>query len=239
MWRNPRYHSGIGHLVVLTTVGDVLLGPQLADELNEFLGAGIAMRLIAFGLAVRSEVVLAGHDVYTDPAAGQMVQTRRGGREVRRSPVAGPDRDEWLECRRPRGKGGGDGDRVRVTPTGADQCPLPAVVLEGLRLGAQGFQAVVVDRDGVATVSRRRLIGDVPEELQARGLLPVRCRAVRGCHSRAARHIRHCHCVPSVFRVENADHSTDDDHHSDIAIIARDCRRKLFTTCVIHHKNRH
>jgi hypothetical protein len=138
-WRDPGHDRGIGDLEVLTPVGDVLLGPQFADELDEFLGAGVTMSLVALAVSVRSEVVLPGHNVDPDPATRQVIEGRRGGREMGRPPVAGPDRDERLEGRRPGGERRGDGECVRATPTGAEQRTLPAVILESLRLGGQGL----------------------------------------------------------------------------------------------------
>lgn len=175
VWRDPGQHRGIGDLEMLTPEGDVLLRPQLADELEELLGAGVTVSLVALVFAVRSEVVLSRHDVDPDPATGQVVESSDSGGEVSRSPVAGSDRDERLECRRPGRKGGGDGECVGPTPTGADQCPFPAVFLEGLRLRREGVQAVVVNRDGVAAVSRGDLIRYVPEEFETHGVvIPVR-----------------------------------------------------------------
>ncbi len=114
-WWDPGQHCGIGDLEVLTPVGDVLLRPQLADELEELLGADVTVGLVALVFAVGSEVVFPGHDVDPNPAAGQMVESSDGGGEVSQLPVPRPDCDERLECRRPGRKGGGDGERVRST----------------------------------------------------------------------------------------------------------------------------
>ena len=58
---------------MLAVEGDVLLGPQPADELHELPGAGVAVGLVALGVAVGRQVVLAGDDVDQDPAAGEVV----------------------------------------------------------------------------------------------------------------------------------------------------------------------
>ncbi|SDT58160.1 hypothetical protein SAMN04489716_4652 [Actinoplanes derwentensis] len=50
----------VGDLEVVAVEGDVLLGPQSAGELEEFAGAGVALGLVAFGVAVSGDSVLAG-----------------------------------------------------------------------------------------------------------------------------------------------------------------------------------
>ena len=82
---------------VLAPERDVLLGPQPPHDLEELLGPGIALRLVALGVAVGREVVLAADDVDQDASAAEVVERGGGAGEVGRLPVAGPDRDQRLE----------------------------------------------------------------------------------------------------------------------------------------------
>ena len=182
-------HGGVGDLEVLAVVGDVLLGPQPADDLDELLGTGVTVGLVALAVAVGAEVVLAGHDVDQHPAAGEMVQGRGGGGEVRRPPVAGPDRDQRLERRRPRGQGGGDGEGVRASPAGAEQRPVPAVLLERGGVLGEGVQAVVVVGDASPRWPGRTWLGMYQRNSGAPGRRPS---------SRVVTHRRYgrCHRSP-------------------------------------------
>ena len=123
------------------------------------------MGLVAFAVAVRSEVVLARHDIDTHAAAGQVVQRGRSGGEVCRPPIAGADRDERLEGGGPRGERGRDGEGVGPAPAGADQRALPAVLLQRLRVAGQRLQAVVVFDSGIAAVAGFHVVGDIPKKL--------------------------------------------------------------------------
>ncbi len=144
---------------------DVLLGPQPPDQAHEFLGAAVAVRLVAFAVAIGGEVVLARDDVDAHASATEVIQRRCGGREVRGPPIAGPDRDQRLERGGPRRERGPHGEGVRPAPAGADQRAPPAVLLERRGVAGQGLKRVVVGRGRIAAMSGADLIGDVPQEL--------------------------------------------------------------------------
>jgi hypothetical protein len=88
-----------GDREVLAGEGDVLLGPQSADELQELLGACVSLSLVALAVPVRRQVVLPRHDVDQQPPVAELVQGRRRRREVRWLPVARSDRGQGLEGR--------------------------------------------------------------------------------------------------------------------------------------------
>ncbi len=94
-----------------------------------------------------------------------MIERGRGGREVRRPPVARTDRDQGLEGGGPRRERGRDDEGVGTAPAGADQRAFPAMLLQRGCVARQGVQAVVIIDCGVAAVARPDLIGDVPKKL--------------------------------------------------------------------------
>jgi hypothetical protein len=156
---------------VLAGEGHVLLGPQAPHQLEELAGPRVPLGLVALGVAVRGEVVLARHDVDQQASAGQLVERpgRRG--EVRRLPVARPDRDQRLEGRRPGGQRGRDREGVRPAPPGAEERAGPAVVLgEPGQLG-QAVEAVVSLDGVVPAVTGIDLVRDVPEESHGNQLM--------------------------------------------------------------------
>ena len=152
---------------------DAFLGPQPPDELHELPGPGVPLGLVALGVAVRREVVLAAHDVDQDPAPAQLVECRGRAGKVSGLPVARPDRDQRLEPGRAGRQRGGHRERVGTAPAGAEQCSGPPVVLGTLReLGGQ-VQARPLVRLVVAAMASLDSVRDVPEEFSAHGLLPV------------------------------------------------------------------
>jgi len=70
----------------------------------------------------------------------------------------------------PGGQRGRDGEGIGTFPAGADERALPAVLLERPCLGSERAEAVVAGGGGLAAVAGRRLVGDVPEKLEAHGL---------------------------------------------------------------------
>lgn len=84
--RDARCHRGIGDLKVLAAEGDVLLRPELADQLQELCGPAVAVCLIAFAVTVGSQVVLAGDDVHPHPPLGEVIESRCRRSEMRGLP---------------------------------------------------------------------------------------------------------------------------------------------------------
>ena len=148
---------------MFTAIGEVLFGPQSADDLDEFAGPVVAIGLLCLAVTVGAEIVLPGDDVDPYPAAAEMVERCHRRREVGRPPITGPHRDQWLECAGARGECGGHREGVRTSPRGADERALPAVAFEGQRVLGECVETVVAVDGGVAAMTGPVLIGDVPE----------------------------------------------------------------------------
>ena len=83
-------------VVVTLAVISILYGAILA------IGEPDMMRLIAFTVTIRGEVVLARHDVDPHPAASQVVECCGRRRKIGRAPIARPDGNERFERGGPR-----------------------------------------------------------------------------------------------------------------------------------------
>src|ERR1700722_1404444 len=88
------FHGGCGDFKMLACECDLLFGPQSAYQPHEFLGTGVAVRLVALAVAIGGQVVLSRYNVDAHAAAAQMIQCGRSGCEMCGPPIARADCDE-------------------------------------------------------------------------------------------------------------------------------------------------
>lgn len=174
-----RSHRGILDPVVVALERHVLLQTQAPDEVNELLGPGIALALVALRVTVGGHVVAAADDVDQEAPATELVKGCRSAGEVGGLPIARTDRDQRLERSGAGGERSGDSERVRAAPPGADQGAGPAVRLgSASEVGGEVEGSPPVLRV-VAPMPWLDGVRDVPEKLVAQfrsfasGLLPA------------------------------------------------------------------
>ncbi len=113
----------------------------------------------------------------TDLSSGGSARSRRC--ERRRPPVPRSDGDQGFEQGRLRCKAAASVKVSGRPQPSADQCTLPAIILQRLRMARQCLQAIVIFDDAIAAMAGPDLVGDVPKKLGFaahaicwRGMLP-------------------------------------------------------------------